>query len=563
MALSWTNLATEIDDCDTDNWTGDPSVGLDTDFNYEGTGCIGADVDIETHVLKSADFTATNMSGQTIMAIVNCFTKDTLDTEANGGIGIGVEDSSGNQDIWFVGGSDTYAGGWQGVAATLDPGGNNPPDVDGGCNYAQITNVLVRWKCTAKSKLTQNCFWDWFRRINDNAPAFRISGTNTTAGLGWSEIADLDETNSAAMFQRTAGGYICIAPFAIGDGAGTATTDFTENQGTTLLWKNQPVYEHYGIFIQGNGTGTTDVQIGDVVGSGDDRQGVLGGVIKTLGDGWNWDSATDISDLDSVLLYGVTMQGAKDGIELNDGTKTSVISCNFVNCGAVGTGATGNGAEILNSFFIDPDGRVNNYGLRYDQTPSGGTMTTNVKQCSMITSGSPTTQYMFHFPYSGDYTVAFVDMQMFGSFASATLWHGINTGTDADVTINASGTTNVSGSEFSSTDVTGPDTGSVTVNVSVGVNVTIVDSKGNGILGVQVSVYLASDDSEVLNTTTNSSGLASGSFSGTTPANCYIRWRKSSTGSTRYFADSATGVIASGTGLTAQFVMREDPIASA
>lgn len=563
MALSYTDLTTLVDDCDTDNWTGDPSVGLDTDFEYEGTGCIGIDVDIETHVMKSADFTATDMSGQTIICLLNCFTAATLDTLAAGGMGIGVEDSTGSQDIWYVGGSDTYSGGWKGFSASLDPGGNNAPDVDGGCDYTDITNFLVRWKCTAKSKLTQNCFVDFCRRVNDNEPAFRIYGTNTTADLGWDEIADLDETNTAGLFQRIPGGYECVAPFALGDAAGTNTTAFTEAQGQSVVWKDQPVYNHYGIFVQGNGTGTTDVTIGDVVGSGDDRQGILGGTITTAGPAWNWDSQTDIADLDGVNLYGVTVVGANEGVALDDGNKTSVISSTFLNCGAVETGGTNNGAEILNTFFIDPDGTTNNYALQFDQTPSAGTMTTNVKQCSFITSGTPTTQYMFHFPYAGDYTVGFTDMQVFGSFTSGTLWHGRNTGTDADVTINATGSTNVAQAEFESTDVTGPDTGSVTVNVSVGVNITIVGADGVGISGVQVSVYLASDDSEIMNTTTNGSGLASGTFSGTTPANCYIRWRKSSTGSTRYFPDSATGVIASGTGITQQYVMREDTIASA
>jgi hypothetical protein len=560
MAFTYTDLTTLIDDCDTDNWTGNPAAGLDNDFNYEGNGCIGCDVDIETLVLKSADFTATDMSGQTIMCVMNCFTALTLDLKTNGGMGIGVEDSTGAQDIWYVGGSDTYQGGWRGFATTLDPGGNNPPDVDGGCNYTDVTNVIVRWKCVAKSKLTQNCFWDFFRRVNDNSPAFRISGTNTTTDLGWSEVADLDETNTAALFQRTAGGYEVLAPFALGDSAGTATTAFTEAQSEFLIWKDLPVFQHYGIFIQGNATGTTDVTIGNVVGSGDDRQGVLGGTITTAAAEWNWDSSTDIADLDSVNLYGVSMVGANEGIALDDGNKTTVISCQFVNCGAVQTGATNNGAEILNTFFIDPDGTTNNYALQFDQTPSGGTMSTNVKQCNFITSGTPTTQYMVHFPESSDYTVGFTDMQVFGTFTSGTLWHGRNTGTDADVTINATGSTNFAQAEFESTDVTGPDTGSVTVNVSVGVNVTIVDSTGTGIQDVQTSVYLSSNDTEVLNVDTSASGLASGTFSGTTPADVYIRWRKSSTGTTRYVSDSSTGSIASGTGLTAQFVMRQDDI---
>lgn len=559
MALSFTLLWTEIDDCDTDNWGTDPSIGLDTDFQFEGTGCQGMDVDIETHVAKSADFTATDMSGDTIFCVLNCFTSATLDIKANGGMGIGVEDSTGSQDIWYVGGSDTYLGGWRGFAASLDPGGNNPPDVDGGCDYTDITNVLVRWKCTAKSKLTNNCYWDFFRRVADNSPAFRIFGTNTTTDLGWSEIADLDETNTAGLFQRTPGGYECLAPFAIGDAAGTNTTAFTEAQGEFVIWKDLPVYQHYGVFIQGNGTGTTDVTLGNVVGTGDDRQGLLGGTITTAGPGWNWDSSTDIADLDGVNLYGVSMVGADEGVSLDDGNKTVVISAQFVNCGAVQTGGTNDGAEMLNFFIIDPNGTTNNYGLQFDQTPSVGVMATNVKQGNFITSGTPATQYMVHFPESSDYTVSFVDMQVFGTFTSGTLWHGINTGTDADVTVNATGVTNFTTAEFSSTDVTGPDTGSVTVSASVNVIFEAVDTTDVAIENVLVSAYKVSDDTEITNTTTNASGLVSTTYSGATPVDIYYRYRKSSTGATKYVNLSGFATIESGTGVTVKRNMSVDP----
>jgi len=302
------------------------------------------------------------------------------------------------------------------------------------------------------------------------------------------------------------------------------------------------------------------------VGSGDDRQGVLGGTI-TVEDSTNMtfsvDFQTDIADLSLVNIFGVTFQGAHDGL-LFDGKSTaansSLISCQFINCGPIETGASSNGVEMLSCSIIDPDGATNNYGLTFDQTPSGGTMTTNIKKINFITSGTPTTQYMVHFPYSGDYTVGFEDMTVFGSFTSGTLWHGINTGTDADVTVNATGSTNMTTGEFSSTDVTGPDTGSVTVSASVSVGITIVDQAGDPINLAQVGVYLTATDAQVLNADTNASGVASTTFAGTTPADVYIRWRKSSTGDTKYFPDSSTGTIESGTGLTAQFVMKTNPI---
>mgnify|MGYP001811900148 CR=1 FL=1 len=95
------------------------------------------------------------------------------------------------------------------------------------------------------------------------------------------------------------------------------------------------------------------------------------------------------------------------------------------------------------------------------------------------------------------------------------------------------------------------------------VSVTIVDQSGVGIQNVQVSIYLSSDDTEVMNSLTNVSGVASTTFSGTTPAAIYVRWRKSSTGSTRYIPSSATGTIETGTGYTSQFIMQVDDIVQA
>lgn len=557
MALTVTSGLTEWDDCDTDNWTGDATVGNDTDFKIEGTGSTGFDVDIETLYVKGPDIASTDLSSNVIYFWFLSFSASTLDTKSAGGIQITAEDSSGNASYWYVGGSDTYSGGWEVFACSTaeTPDGNNGTIA----TLTDITNIGCGVKNTAKSKLADNCFVDWVRY--GTAAALTITGTNTVADDGWSEVLTGDTTGVFGIIRQQKGGYILKGPVQIGDSAGTATTDFTDT-GTTLVFDSLPVgNSHYGITVAGNGTGTTDVQFGSVVGSGDDRQGVVGNAISTAGPSWFWDSDTDIADLDTVLLYGCTFTGAKEGVDLDDSTKTSVISSTFVNCGAVSTGTTSNGAEILNSFIIDPDGTTNNYGLQFDQTPSGGTMTTNVKQCNFITSGTPTTQYMVHFPYSGDYTVSFVDMQVFGSFTSGTLWHGINTGTDADVTVNSTGTTNFATAEFSSTDVVG-DTGSVTVSASVPISWLVKDKTNTVIAGAQVSAYKLSDETEVLTPTdTNGSGIVSSTYSGTTPVDIRYRITKSSTGSQKYVDFNSSGTIESGTGLSVTSILREDDIA--
>ena len=99
------------------------------------------------------------------------------------------------------------------------------------------------------------------------------------------------------------------------------------------------------------------------------------------------------------------------------------------------------------------------------------------------------------------------------------------------------------------------------VNVSVPVTFEVVDQEDAAIQGVLVTAYLISDDTEVINTTTNASGIASTTFSGTTPADIYYRYRKSSTGATKYVNLSGFATIEAGTGATVKRSMREDDIA--
>lgn len=92
-------------------------------------------------------------------------------------------------------------------------------------------------------------------------------------------------------------------------------------------------------------------------------------------------------------------------------------------------------------------------------------------------------------------------------------------------------------------------TGTVSVVQSVNVEFEAVDKDDAAIQSVLVTAYLISDDSEVINTTTNASGIASTTFSGGTPADGYYRYRKNSSGAQKYenlsgfFTISSTGSV--------------------
>jgi hypothetical protein len=497
MALSLTNNLSEWDDCNTDNWTGDPTVGQDTDFQRYSTACIGIDVDIETHHMFGASQTSTDLSSNFIYMWFLSFSAPTLDIKSAGGMQICVEDSSGNQSCWYVGGSDNYVGGWE----LFSCGTAQTPDWNNGtvATLTDIVKIGAGFKNTAKSKLPQNCFVDWVRY--GTGPAITITGSNTTAGSGWSEAASLDDTNAYGIFYPIPGGFLLKGPIQCGDSASTGTTDFSDYVSTSLVFDDLPVGDsHFGITVAGNATGTTDAQLGSVVGSGDSRQGVAGSNISSLGPAWEWDSATDITDLDSVYLYGCAFSKAHAGVSLDDDTKTSVISCTFTNCGEIDPGSTNDGAEILNTFIIDPEGTTNNYGLLFPQTPSAGTLYHNCKNINFITSGTPTTQYMTRFTYTGDYSIGWEGFQFFGDFSSSTLWHGLNSGTNADIALNVTGIGNATQSEFSST-----NGGTVTVSNTKTLSVTAVDQDENAIEGARVRIEEL-DGTLISAGTTNSSG---------------------------------------------------------
>ena len=102
---------------------------------------------------------------------------------------------------------------------------------------------------------------------------------------------------------------------------------------------------------------------------------------------------------------------------------------------------------------------------------------------------------------------------------------------------------------------------STTVNVAVSVSFESVDTADVAISSVRITAYLVSNDAEVINTLSNGSGIASGSFTGSTPADIYYRYRKSSSGATKYVNLSGFATIENTTGASVKRSMRVDTTA--
>jgi len=600
MALSFTNGMTQLFSADSTTgfsatrFSGSGSApGIATaDSFVEGSGAIQSKLagnnwdsavvyDYYTQNGSSTiDLSSTVVSGWFKYSLI----ADTLNDDAGGLyliLSSSTETGTSNPtqaDVYYLGGNNYYPvtpNGW--VFFMIDTGQTTSEEIGtGGADDTIIRRMGVGVRNGTLSNIKGEPFW--IDAMWSGTPLYTLNGDGTLVA-DWDDFVTESETTVADGLINDVGGAIHVrCGIQIGTNAQTQTTTFLDSTGKSIIFKRMLYHDNTSrtdsldyaalnvISAEGAASFGTSVTLGTVVGTGDDRQGVLGGSIgveSSADQSWSLDFQTDIAHLTLVNMYGVTFTAGHGGL-LFDGKATpadsSVVSCSFVNCGQVDTGAASNGVEMLNSFFIDPEGVTLNYGLGFGGTPSTGTLTTNVKQINFITSGTPATQYMTYLPESSDYTVAWADMQFFGSFTSGTLWHGLNDGTDADVIIAATGSTNAVTAEFDNTDVTG-DAASVDVQTSVPVSFEAVDKANAAIASVQVSAYLVSDDTEVILADTIGSGFATTTFSGTTPADFYYRYRKSSTGATKYVNLSGFGTIEADTGVTVKRSMSEDTTA--
>ena len=341
---------------------------------------------------------------------------------------------------------------------------------------------------------------------------------------------------------------------------GTRPTRFRDESGTILNFANLRYHNGadfasaidettlYRVILQGNSgggspSGRTEFQLGTVVGSGDDRQGILGGTLSTAGPRFTIDGETEIADFDAVNLYGVQIAGA--GVCCFAGAvETDIISCDEV---------MPNDAEWLNNSVIAP--RDLGVEMRLGH---------NIKNTSFIAGSDATLERHVHHPVQGspsDQTYTYTGMAFFGFGAVGSpdpKWHGL--WDDSGVLqINVGAPSNPNAAEF---DILAPG-GSVSVTNTVTLAVSVVDQAGGAVEDARVSIHDTAgttetpDDVELMNALTNASGAATESFNYAGDTAVYIRVRKSSSGTTRYVSASATGSILS-TGLNVTVTLRVD-----
>lgn len=142
--------------------------------------------------------------------------------------------------------------------------------------------------------------------------------------------------------------------------------------------------------------------------------------------------------------------------------------------------------------------------------------------------------------------------------------YGANTTDDAALDVTTTGTVviNITGGDTPTFKTAG--TSNVTINNTVNLDITVQDASQTVISGASVSMYTNETDAslrtELMNTTTNGSGLATNTFNYATDTGMILWVRKSTTG-TRYKNFSTVGTITN-TGFSLTVTLIEDTIAT-
>lgn len=476
----------------TTNWTvvGGASIGVDADNVLQGTNCLAAKVSNTVSLSLYDYYTANgnvtlNGSGKVFIAWMAVLKQAIVDTFANGGMRIYVEDAT-RWASWDVGGRDTIPNqGWFAHAVQMDqtvnrrvgavPWSASAAAGDGGAapDFTQIRKVGVILKTTGSTTgNTKNFFWDVFWL----GTYLGVKRGDTTTPATWEGLFVESEANFYGSVQKRDGIYFLNTGIRVGSTTTGEDTRFVDS-GKQVTFSDKNVgNSFYELRLVGNSTAGTVFQLGSVVGTGDNRQGTQGGTLGSAGPAWLLDAQTQIANLSTVNLYGVNIGNARRGVLLDDGTKTRAISCTFANCGEIDPGTTNSGAEVLSCNVIDPNGAVNNRGLRIYPAH-------NIKKVACITSGVPATQHLTHLPEIPPYSVVFDAVKFYGDYSGATIWHGEASASNAGtVTISKTNGADPVAAEFNATGTPASNVSVVAsftltlTNIPEGVQVTIVNS---------------------------------------------------------------------------------------
>ena len=509
------------------------SPRIDTGVKVQGTnGLIGSGPSAANgtvwwkYTLTSADLT----DGRHIFPWAMMTSLGVADTKANGGVRIAAGSGAGTASgtfptdgltagkCWRVDGIDSnrYSG-W--TCYVVDPNGT-PDFTTGTPNMATTVWIAVGLRSTAAILDTTFNFCVDALRLGKGHTV--IDGT-TGAPVTFADIIayDSNNTNVFGVFIQAGGVYQLSGKMTFGTTGQVAVTVFKE-ASKTLLFPDLPVSAtHYELIGNGAASFLTTITFGTL--SGSDTSG--GCTISALGAA-KW--AVTANANSKFQFYGCNLSGLRASVlnSISDMRNTSLSACADITTG----GATITGCQFQNGSAT--------YAL----------IIASAAEAAVVTACA----------FSG--MVRAIKITAIGTYTFDNLKFSGNT---YDVENSSAGLVTINATNGSNpATVINTGGGSVTINNSVTLTVTVKDDLGVAIQNVRVSIHRTSDALEILNALTNASGVATTTYNYTVDVPITIRVRKNTTGSTRYVNQKSSGTITI-SGYSSIVTLSQDTVASA
>ena len=245
-----------------------------------------------------------------------------LNTYAGDGLNFWASDGT-NTGYWRVAGKDNYPGGWLNCVIDVSKAcdsGTKPT------NMNAITSMGIRINLTGAGKNAVNTWIDNLI-ICDGLVAY---GDDAGGYFDLDDIflADDATTGGWGILRKIGGQYFATGNLEIGLASGTAATKFNA-KSQVLVFENRRVNDAlYAINVVDNGTGTTEFILGSKSGS----SGIEGCMLRTQDATqtckYTIDGATD-TDVDNFKLYGTTFYDAGAITMAAAGASVETLNCNF------------------------------------------------------------------------------------------------------------------------------------------------------------------------------------------------------------------------------------------
>lgn len=451
---------------------------------------------------------------QFIYMWVNMAAFAVLDDISTGGLFIRVSsDSPGTAnylDYCIAGGngssngvsSNGWTGGWK--LFVLDP--TLPPTRSNGTQSAIIGSIVTvgLYMEVWDSVRAESIFIDQIAV----GSGLRITGDSTT---GWQEVMEYctDYTNRAwGMVQEKDGIYYLFGKFYIGDSTQSANTSFADSGrilqfGTSQYynsggsWVSTMPVDACGIIVEDHASYTTTYTDGVIVGSNNGRSG------STILGNADQDISLDLyggNNVDSVTaFYGTTIKDVLGVINSGNDAGHKFLGCSF-----------------LKSSQFDPIGAPLIRNCTFAETIDVDSAllwneSIDIQDCNFIAN---TLGAAIEMPSDVGTPYSFTRLYFSGNT------YDVLNSSGNPIDINKSG--------IPPSDPSTYEGSTVAYLASVDIIITVKDEGGNLLEDVWVGVYKTSDRTELLKVETIS-GVASNSYSGSTPVEVEVRCRKSST----------------------------------